>query len=182
VLAVAKTHTTLEKNSVADTTIFVRLFTVLRVFTGLVWLSNGLAKVWEKNNYDLGFFSFNLVDKATARGILTDAAHRTGIRPLGGFYEQAVLPHWGLWSVFLTLAELAVGLGLILGLASRLAAVGGLLLIGPVWIMLWHANHYLWEYPAEDLLPLVLLAIAPAGRHRGLDSRLAGKFGTRWPF
>lgn len=178
----AKPQTAVVASGVDETTIFVRLFTVLRVFTGLVWLSNGLAKVFEKSSYDIGFFSFNLVDKSSARSILTGAAHRTGIRPLGGFYEHAVLPHWGLWSVFLTLAELAVGAGLILGIASRLAAVGGLLLIGPVWIMLWHTNLYLWQYPAEDLLPLVLLAIAPAGRHQGFDSRLATKFGNRWPF
>ncbi len=178
----AKTQTGRLASGVAETTIFVRLFTVLRVFTGVVFLSNGLAKVFEASSYDLGFFSFGLIDKSTARSILTGAAHRTGIRPLGGFYEHAVLPHWGLWSVFLTLAELAVGVGLILGIATRLAAVGGLLLIGPVWIMLWHAHLYLWQYPAEDLLPLVLLAIAPAGRHRGFDSRLVAKFGNRWPF
>ena len=110
------------------------------------------------------------------------AAQRTGIRPLGGFYEHVVLPHWGVFSVFLTLTELAIGVGLVLGIASRLAAVGGLLLIGPVWVMLWHANHYLWEYPAEDLFPLVLLAIAPAGRYRGFDYTLAARFGNRWPF
>ena len=57
-----------------------------------------------------------------------------------------------------------MGLGLILGVASRLAALGGILLIGPIWVMLWHTNLYLWEYPAEDLFPL-LLAIVPAG-HR----------------
>lgn len=166
----------------SDSAVFVRLFTVLRIFTGLVWLSNGLAKLIGRTTYDLGFFSFNLIDKGTARGILTDAARRTGIRPLGAFYQHAVLPHWGIWSVFLTVAELAVGLGLIVGLASRLAAVGGLLMIGPVWIMLWHANLYLWEYPAEDLLPLALLAIAPAGRVLGLDARLVARFGARWPW
>lgn len=167
---------------VAETTIFVRLFTVLRVFTGLVWLSNGLAKVFETSSYDLGFFSFNLIDKAAARGILTNAAHKTWIRPLGWFYEHAVLPYWQVWSVLLTLAELGVGVGLILGIASRLAAVGALLMIGPVWLMLWHTNKYLWLYPAEDLFPLLLLAIAPAGRYRGFDSRLATRFGNRWPF
>ncbi len=178
----AKIQTSPVASGVTEATIFVRLFTVLRFFTGLVWLTNGLAKAVDKNDFDIGFFSFNLVGKGTARGILTGAAQRTGIRPLGGFYEHVVLPHWGIWSVFLTLAELAIGIGLILGIASRFAALVGLLLIGPVWVMLWHANHYLWEYPAEDLLPLVLLAIAPAGRHRGLDSRLAAKFGDRWPF
>ena len=177
-----ETRTPIVAGAVGETTIFVRLFTALRIFTGLVWLSNGLAKVIEKSGFDLGFFSFNLVDKASARSILSGAAHRTGIRPLGGFYEQVVLPHWVVWSAFLTLAEVAIGVGLILGIASRLAAVGGLLLIGPVWVMLWHANHYLWEYPAEDLFPLVLLAIAPAGRYRGFDSTLAARFGSRWPF
>lgn len=179
--AVAKTQTDPLASGVGEITIFVRLFTVLRVFTGLVWLSNGLAKVFEKSSYDIGFFSFGLIDKSSARGILTDAAQTTAIRPLGGFFESAVLPHWGPFSLFLTLAELAVGVSLILGIAPRLAAVGALLLIGPVWIMLWHANHYLWEYPAGDLLPLALLAIAPAGRHRGFDMRLAAKFGNRWP-
>lgn len=82
----------------------------------------------------------------------------------------------------MTLAELAVGIGLLFGIASRLAAVGGLLLIGPIWIMLWHTGLYLWQYPAEDLFPLVLLAIAPAGRHFGVDRRLVEKFGRRWPF
>ena len=56
------------------------------------------------------------------------------------------------------------------------------MLIGPIWIMLWHTKLYLWEYPAEDLLPLVLLAIVPAGRYRGYDSQLATRFGRRWPF
>lgn len=167
---------------VAEVTIFVRLFSVLRIFTGLVWLSNGLAKVFNKGGYDLGFFSFNLVSRDTAQGILTGAAKATYIRPLGAFYETAVLPHWGFWGVFLTLAELAVGVGLIFGIASRLAAVGGLLLIAPVWLMLWHQGHYLWEYPAEDLLPLALLAIAPAGRYLGLEDRLSARFGRRWPF
>ncbi len=166
----------------AGTSIFVRLFTVLRVFTGLVFLTNGLAKVFEKGSYDLGFFSFNLITKASAHSILGGAANRTGIRPLGAFYEHVVLPHWGVWGVFLTLAELAVGVGLILGIASRLAAVAGLLLIAPIWVMLWHADLYLWQYPAEDLFPLVLLALAPAGRHRGYDKQLAARFGNRWPF
>lgn len=177
-----ETRTAPVVGAVGETTIFVRLFTVLRIFTGLVFLTNGLVKLIGKSSFDLGFFSFNLIGRSTAESILTGAAHQTYIRPLGGFYEQVVLPHWGVWGVFLTLAELAIGVGLVLGIASRLSAVGGLLLIAPIWVMLWHTNHYLWEYPAEDLFPLVLLAIAPAGRHRGFDATLATRFGNRWPF
>jgi len=89
---------------------------------------------------------------------------------------------WGIFGAFLTVAELAIGIGLVFGIATRLAAVGGLLLIGPIWVMLLHTNLYLWQYPAEDLFPLLLLAIVPAGRLGGLDGRLSRRFGYRWPF
>ena len=157
-------------------------FTALRIFTGLVWFSNGLAKVFEKGNYDWGFISFNLVTRGSAQFIANDASKKTYIAPLGWFYQQVVLPNWGFFSVFLTVAELAVGLGLIFGVATRLAAVGGLMLIGPIWLMLLHTGGYLWEYPAEDLFPLLLLAIVPAGRVGGFDRMLAPRFGHRWPF
>jgi uncharacterized membrane protein YphA (DoxX/SURF4 family) len=164
------------------TRVFVRAFTALRIFTGLVWLSNGLAKLFDFGKIDLGFFTGSLITKGAAHSIATRASENTDITPLGAFYRDVVLPNWGFFGVFLTIAELAIGIGLILGIASRLAAVGGLLLITPIWIMLWPVGGYLWEYPAEDLFPLVLLAIVPAGRTAGLDRRLAPRFGHRWPF
>jgi uncharacterized membrane protein YphA (DoxX/SURF4 family) len=157
-------------------------FTALRIFTGLVWLSNALAKVFEKGNYDFGFISFNLVTKGVAQAIATDASSKTYIAPLGWFYQTVVLPNWGFFGIFLTTAELAIGLGLLFGLATRLAAVGGLLLLAPIWLMLLHTGGYLWEYPSEDILPLVLLAVVPAGRVVGLDRVLAPRFRQRWPF
>lgn len=162
--------------------LMARAFTALRIFTGLVWLSNALAKVFEIGNYDWGFISFNLVTKGVAQAIATDASSKTYIAPLGAAYRDIVLPNWGFFGVFLTVAELAIGLGLLFGVATRLAAVGGLLLLGPIWLMLLHTGGYLWEYPAEDLFPLVLLAIVPAGRVGGFDRRLAPRFRYRWPF
>lgn len=159
-----------------------RAFAALRVFTGLVWLSNGLAKAFNTGSVDWGFFSFSLIDRGTAKGILAGAAAKTYISPLGSFYRSVVLPHWGFWGLFLTVAELAVGVGLLFGVATRLAALGGLMLIAPIWLMLWHTGLYLWQYPAEDLFPLVLLLFVPAGRRAGLDRRLAPRFGHRWPF
>ncbi|QWF76804.1 hypothetical protein [Amycolatopsis sp. CA-230715] len=157
---------------------FARATCALRIFTGLVWLSNGLAKLLGTSNVDLGFFSFNLITTDAARGIATNAASKTAIAPLGDFYRDIVLPNWETFAIVLTTAELAIGLGT----ATRLAALGGLLLIGPIWIMLWHAGAYLWEYSAEDLFPLALLAFVPAGRVGGLDARLALRISGRWPF
>lgn len=157
-------------------------FAALRIFTGLVWLSNALAKVWDTKDYDLGVFSFNLIARGTAKSILADASDKTGIAPLGNLYQDLVLANWGFFAVFLTVTELAIGLGLVLGVASRLAPIGGLALLTPIWVMLWDRGQYLWTYPAEDLFPLLLLAIVPSGRVLGVDRALVRRFGARWPF
>jgi uncharacterized membrane protein YphA (DoxX/SURF4 family) len=162
--------------------LMARAFTALRIFTGLVWISNALAKIFDVGSYDWGFFSFNLITLGAARGIATDAAAKTYIDPLRALYQDVVLPNWGFFGAFLTAAEFAVGLGLLFGVATRLAAVGGLLLLTPIWVMLWDRDQYLWTYPAEDLFPLLLLAIVPAGRVLGFDKHLATRFRGRWPF
>jgi hypothetical protein len=74
--------------------------------------------------------------------------------------------------------ELAIAIGLLFGIAMRLAALGGLLLLAPIWIMLLAT---LWTYPL-NLFPLVLLAIVPAGRLAGADAKLVARFNQRWPF
>ncbi|MDD7941034.1 DoxX family membrane protein [Actinomycetospora lutea] len=157
-------------------------FAALRIFMGLVFLSNGLAKVTDVGNYDWGFISFNLITSPTAQAIAGGAAAQTYITPLGAFFQGVVLPSWGFWGPFLTLVEVLIGLGLLFGVATRLAAVGGLLLLAPIWLMLLRSGGYLWEYPSEDIMPLVLLAIVPAGRTAGLDRFLAPRVRYRWPF
>lgn len=64
-----------------------------------------------------------------------------------------MLPNWGFFGVFLTMAELAIGVGLILGLATRLAAVGALLLIIPIWIMLWPSAATCGSTPPKTSSP-----------------------------
>lgn len=155
-------------------------FVALRIVMGLVWLSNGLAKLFDAGQVDWGFLSFTLITRDGALGIATNAAGRSQLTWLGDFYRDEVVAHWGFWGVFLTVAELAIGLGLLLGVATRLAALGGLLLLIPIWVMLLHTGDYLWDYPL-DLVPLALLVVVPAGRVWGLDRRIAPRLGNRWP-
>ncbi len=56
-----------------------RAFAVLRIVTGLVFLSNALAKVSGVGNYDWGFFSFNLITGDAAKSIATNASGKTQI-------------------------------------------------------------------------------------------------------
>lgn len=159
-----------------------KAFVALRIFTGLVWLTNGLAKLTGGSSYDFGFISFSLIGKGVAKSIAEDASSKTYIAPLGALYRDVVVPNWGFFGWFLTFAELAVGLGLIFGVLARAAAVGGLLLIGPIYLMLLHTGLYLWQYPAEDLFPLILLAIVPTKGFRGIDDSLARRYNYhRWP-
>ncbi|MDN5857778.1 MAG: hypothetical protein L0H84_04075 [Pseudonocardia sp.] len=160
-----------------------RGFAVLRIFFGLIYLTNALAKAFDKGAYDLGFATFGLLWLPQARFIADDASKKTFLTPLGATFQDVVLPNWGAFGVFLTVAELAIGLGLLFGVLSRAAPVGALLLIGPIWLMYLFspATQYLWTYPV-DLVPLALLAIVPTGRTWGLDGRLAARFGNRWPF
>lgn len=154
----------------------------LRIFSGAIWLSNGLAKVFfnPDSNFDWGFVKFNLINRNAARSILQHASDHT-FQPLRWLYQDVVLANWGFFQWFLTVAEVAAGVSLLFGIAARLGATIGLLLIGPIWIMLWDTNLYLWEYPNE-LVPLLILAVVPAGRVFGRDRVLAPRLGGRWPF
>lgn len=160
-----------------------RALAVLRVFFGAIWLSNGLAKLIDVGAYDLGAVTFGLLWLPQAEFIANDASRASFLTPLGAFYQSVVLPNFGVFGVFLTIVEIAAGLALLAGALTRAAALGTLLLIGPIWVMYLFspATQYLWTYPV-DLLPLLLLAVVPSGRTWGLDGRLAARFGDRWPF
>src|SRR5919197_3882223 len=85
-----------------------------RIFMGLMFGLNGIAKVINKATYDLGIASFGLINRDIARGLLTAYAgpKSHAIAPLKWFYNTIVLDHWAPWSVFLTVAELAIGISL----------------------------------------------------------------------
>ena len=167
----------------ASPTTLARGFAALRIFFGVIYLSNGLAKLFDVGAYDLGFATFGLLWLPQARFIAESAAAGTFLTPLGTVFRDVVIPQWGAFGVFLTVVEIAAGLALLFGVLSRAAAVGTLLLIGPIWLMYLtsDATQYLWTYPV-DLVPLLLLVLVPAGRTWGFDGRLAARFGDRWPF
>ncbi len=158
-------------------------FAALRIFFGLIWLSNGLAKLFNVGVFDLGFATAGLLWLPQAQSIADSSSSGTFLAPLGAFFQNVVLPNYGAFGVFLTIAEIMAGLALLFGALTRAAALGTLALIGPIWLMYLFsdATQYFWTYPV-DLVPLALLAIYPSGRTWGLDGRLAARFGDRWPF
>ena len=160
-------------------TLFTLGVAITRIGFGLVFLTNGLAKLPGVDNTIPPFKGF-LIDRNGARSILESdtSGHPIGI--YRDFVENAVLANWEVWGPLLTAAEFFIGISLILG---RVAPIGALMAAGFA-LHLNFANIHrddkgVWEY-AIEWLPLLSLALMRAGRFWGLDALLARRV-SLWP-
>jgi len=166
----------------------------IRVFFGLIVFMNGLAKIDHRFvTIDAGPYHVVLIDKNEAHGILDFEVNKRQIRKDGPFGSQfpgvkrfvndVVLAHWNIFQWVTTAIELGAGALLILGLASRL---GALLDLGQqVFLALVYASSARWMFEQpHEYVPLIVLALLPAGRIWGLDALLLSWKPTwrRWPF
>jgi uncharacterized membrane protein YphA (DoxX/SURF4 family) len=143
---------------------------VLRAFFGIVYLANGLAKVFAISTVTLGPWRSFLIDIPGARGILShDSMSSIGV--YHAFASDLVLPHFDVFGPLLMVAEIAVGLGLITGVLGRLAAVGGFLLALNVGIAAIGAGEWTFEYLIE-IVPLACLAALPTPTPKAVRRRL----------
>lgn len=167
---------------------------IIRVFFGLIIFMNGLAKI--DNRFvalNAGPYHVGLIDRPQARGILDFEVNRRQIRkdgPLGSqvpgvkrLVNDVVLKHWNVFQWITTAVELGAGALLILGLASRFAALidlGQQLFLALVYAS---SARWMFEQPHE-YVPLIALMFVPAGRVWGIDALLirASARWRRWPF
>jgi len=148
---------------------------LVRIFFGLVYLTNGLAKVTPLHVLDGGPFKSFLINFDDSRNILAHDVS-SSIAPYRSVVENTILPNYDVVGHLLGVIEIAVGLGLILGLFGRLAALGGALLTLNVQIAAIGGGEWTYEYLVE-LVPLVMLAVVPCG-HLAVLGRLPGL--RRW--
>jgi uncharacterized membrane protein YphA (DoxX/SURF4 family) len=164
---------------------FGRAMAALRVYFGLVYLHNGIAKLlpavdglWPDT--PLGFVIQATGDRS-ARSILqfevVTQDHPVG--PYRDLVENVVLPNFGVFVAGIGALETVVGLLLILGLLTPLAAIlAAGMALHLQFATLWN-DKWLYEYSLE-WLPLLCLAAFRAGRWHGLDARFA-QTRARWP-
>ncbi|MDQ6691341.1 MAG: DoxX family membrane protein [Candidatus Dormibacteraeota bacterium] len=148
-----------------------RAIAVLRIFFGLVFLTNGLAKLVPGIAHLPG--GYFLIDSEGARSIIQHNAKHHPVALYHDLVFNFLVPNWNLFGPLVGLTETAAGLMLLLGLASW---AGALLAAGLSFhIQFSDANGpWLYEY-AVEWLPLICLAFMHAGMTWGLDSRLAGR-------
>jgi thiosulfate dehydrogenase [quinone] large subunit len=97
---------------------------VVRLYVGWQWLSEGLAKAADPGwtGAHAGSFLTMWVTKALTK---TAGAHPDVQGWYGWFLSTVVLPHATLWSYVVVAGEITVGIGLILGLFTGIAAFFG---------------------------------------------------------
>lgn len=163
---------------------------VLRIFMGVVLFANGVAKLFEFRRIEVGPYVANLIDKGAARSILANGFDEgDDERSIPGLpaVMELLVDNWAFVGWALTATELVVGAMLIVGAATRLAALIGLGQALFLALVFATRNRWAFEQPHE-YVPLIILAIVPSGRVWGLDARLLRRRRTDagelrgWPF
>ncbi len=97
-------------------------WTAMRVWLGIMWIQAGVAKLWGAENP--GFLHNHGV------AVAGFAAHGVPAYTWwGSFLHHVVVPNAGLIGILVAVGEFAIGIALCLGLFTRIAALGSLLLL-----------------------------------------------------
>jgi uncharacterized membrane protein YphA (DoxX/SURF4 family) len=177
-----------EQQPLASPAVLGRGLAVLRIFVGIIFFANGLAKVTGERNITIGWYRGFLIVRNEARNILQFEVNErggsgTGVPYLKDVVNDLILPNWDVFQWVVTYTEVGVGLLLILGLITRGAALAGLLFQLFLALVYASSNRWMFEQPHE-YIPLFILAIVPAGRYWGVDGLLLRDRPSlrRWPF
>jgi thiosulfate dehydrogenase [quinone] large subunit len=133
---------------------------MLRIYTGIFFAWHGFGKI------NGGNFAGNMNSFLTSRLESSFSFYRP-------FIETIVLPHNEIFATLIAWGELLIGLALVVGLATRYAAIAGAILVTNFWLakgepFLAGSNHdVVW------LVIFIVLASVPAGRIAGLDDGLS---------
>lgn len=140
----------------------------LRTFLGIVYLTNGLAKLFSFKNVTLGPWKSYLIDRDSALSIQTSNS-----KTAPGFLHDlgnVVVQHWDVMQWLLTAGELAVGIGLLIGFLGRLSAIAGFLLAATTFVFAMGSGTWTYDYLFEPVILAILVVAAPLP---GVDSRLS---------
>lgn len=137
-------------------------WTAMRVWLGVMWIQAGSAKIWGAEA--AGFMHNN------GAGVAGFAAHGTPAYSWwGSFLHGFVVPNAGAIGVLVAVAEFAIGVALVAGLFTRLAALGSLALLF-TYVMSGTASVCAWY----ALFAIVILVMWRTSSWIGADGLIAG--------
>jgi thiosulfate dehydrogenase [quinone] large subunit len=143
-----------------------RLAAVVRIAAGAIFVAEGAGKL--AGDFVHGGFASSAEEMA-----------RVSWPFWRSFLQSVVLRHAGVFAWVFAFAELAVGIGLLLGLATRAAAAGGAVLMVAILLGQSYVPGAKWDRwitagltTKFALLLLLLILASNAGRVWGIDGRL----------
>lgn len=135
----------------------------LRAYIAVVFIYGGVSKIADRRFLDA---SSPLSMRATIAAV-------RGSSPIGDLLGSAQAHSFGL-GVLMAAAELAVGLGVLAGLFTRVAALGGIILTLSLWLTVsWGAEPWYTSADLVYMFALTPLLIAGAGGVLAADAWLA---------
>ncbi|HEY3169919.1 MAG TPA: DoxX family membrane protein [Thermoanaerobaculia bacterium] len=144
-----------------------RAVAVVRILTGAIFVAEGFAKI--AGDFVRGGFADSVRETASGRPWPFWAS----------FLRSVVLPNDRGFAWFFAAAELALGIALLIGLLTRAATLGGMLLMVILLLGQTYVGRGRWDQWVTAglttkfaLLLLWLLFLMDAGRIWGLDGRL----------
>jgi len=137
--------------------------TLLRVYTGVFFTYYGSGKI-RRGGFADGLESFVNGRLEASYGFM---------RP---FLESVVLPNKAVFGVMVSWGELLIGLALIVGLATRYAAIAGAVMVAAIWFTKGQGFFDAQNHDAVWFMIFVVLTAVHAGRFHSLDAKLADRF------
>jgi thiosulfate dehydrogenase [quinone] large subunit len=135
----------------------------LRVYLAIVFLYAGISKIADRS----------FLDDKSLSGIHANVVAVRASSPIGSLLGP-VESHSLLFGVLMSIGEIAVGLGLALGLFTRIAALGGMVLSLSLWFTVsWNSSPWFTSADLVYLFALTPLLIGGAGGVYSLDGWLA---------
>jgi thiosulfate dehydrogenase (quinone) large subunit len=134
----------------------------LRGFLGIVFLYAGISKIADRR----------FLEGTSPTSIHAQVLAVKRASPIGGLLGP-VVDHSFAFGLFMAFAEIAVGLGVLLGLLTRVAAVGGMLIALSLWLTVsWQAEPWFTSADLVYLFAFTPVLLAGAGGY-SLDGWLA---------
>ena len=151
---------------------------MLRIFWGVVFLSNGLVKLVPlPASTPFGF----LIDSNGAKGIIAHDAKHHPVQLYHDLVYNLFLPNWSVIGPLVGISETIAGLLLLFGVTSALGALLAAGLSLHIQFAALFSGEWLFEY-ATEWVTLGCLVVLHSGRTWGFDGRIVDRFPrlSRW--
>lgn len=141
----------------------------LRAFLAFVFIYGGISKIADNR----------FLDASSPLSMHASVAAVRNLSPIGGLLGP-VEAHSFAFGVLMAAAEMAIGLGMLLGLFTRVAALGGIVITLSLWLTVsWGAQPWFTSADLVYLFAFTPLLVAGAGGVLSADAWLAQRAAAR---